>query len=595
MKISYIDGIRLKKGIIAGARRVICMQEHLNRINIFPVPDNDTGTNMALTMESVAAGAINCHERGVGFMSECLAESALMGARGNSGAILAQFFQGLSEKLSGENSVRLKRFGEAVVQARDASYEALSEPKEGTILTVMHDWSERIKERCHSTHDFIDLLKDGLNTAQSSLVDTPKKMKLLAKAGVVDAGAQGFVHLLEGIYNYIVSGQIDTGIGLGNGNVFEKVKVDNAPENIEFRFCTECFIVGHDVDKSQLRQQLRPLGNSLIVAGSQDKIRIHIHTNTPEQIFEIAENYGSIGKQKVDDMHSQYEKAQGNYKENNIGLVTDSACDLPSDFFIRHNIQIVPVQLSFGSETFLDRVTITAEEFYYKLENSKHYPKTSQPTPGDFKQTYKNGLERFENVISISLSGSVSGTLQAAQNAAKTINSNKLTVIDGKNVSTALGLVVAAASRAIEEGKTVDEVIRKIRRASDNVRFYGGVESTEYLFKGGRISAPKNILARFLNLKPILAFSDGNLVKVGSCFSNKSLVKKIMAIVKKEASGKSNLRFAVAHANAPGKAEWLKLEIENNFDVKDVFIVNVSPAFGAHAGPGATGVAFLGE
>jgi len=147
MKIDYLDGQGLKRAVIAGARRVILMQENLNRINVFPVPDNDTGTNMALTLQSVAEGAISCRDRSLSGMSQCLADSALMGARGNSGAILAQFFQGLADRFKDTRRATPEQFAEAVVQARDSSYDAISEPREGTILTVIHDWAAAIKLR----------------------------------------------------------------------------------------------------------------------------------------------------------------------------------------------------------------------------------------------------------------------------------------------------------------------------------------------------------------------------------------------------------------------------------------------------------------
>jgi len=228
MKISYIDGNLLKHGIIAGARRVIQMQENLNRINVFPVPDNDTGTNMALTLQSVTEGVISCRDNTIAGMSKCLADSALMGARGNSGAILAQFFQGLAECFKGKLKVTCKHFGEAAQWAKKYAYEAISDPKEGTILTVMHDWAEQIKNQCHKTHDFLELLGDALRAAQRSLKETPKKLKILSKAGVVDAGAQGFVHMLEGIFHFMESGKIERSVGIGGDGKVEKAKIETA-------------------------------------------------------------------------------------------------------------------------------------------------------------------------------------------------------------------------------------------------------------------------------------------------------------------------------------------------------------------------------
>ncbi len=595
MKLDYLDGFRMKRAVIAGARRVILMQEGLNRINVFPVPDNDTGTNMALTMQCIAEGAIDCRRNGLAEMSRCVADSALMGARGNSGAILAQFFEGLAERFQGRRRASLQQFGEAVIGARDSSYDALNEPREGTILTVIHDWAERIRHHCHHSQDFADLLKEGLHEAERSLKATPMKLKLLAKAGVVDAGGQGFVHMLEGINQFLQSGKIERAVGIG-GSKATKAKIEEAPHEIKFQFCTECLVEGDGIARGQLRNNLGNHGNSLIVAGSASKVRIHIHTNEPQKVFEIAGEYGRVSKQKYDDMRLQHVKAHGAAIQAKIGLVTDSSCDLPPEFIIRHNIQVVPVQLSFGSKTFVDRITITPKEFYHLLGKSKQYPKTSQPTPGDFRNTYQQALDHYEQMLSISLSGAVSGTLQAAQRGARATSEDRITVVDSRTTSVALGLIVAEAAQAIEQGCTLDEVKKKTDIAIENARFFITFATVEYLMKGGRLSRTRGFLAKGLDLKPILMLnSKGELETIAQTRGRGAALKKLMEIVSKEAAGKRNLRFSIAHANAPKRAAWLKREIKRRFEVRDMIITNVSPALGAHAGPGAAGVAFLGD
>ncbi|MFQ5709461.1 MAG: DAK2 domain-containing protein, partial [bacterium] len=256
MNTQKVDGQWLRQGVIAGARRVIMMQENLNRINVFPVPDNDTGTNMALTLQSVAEGAISCQDLSIAGMSQCLADSALMGARGNSGAILAQFFQGLAESFEGKLSATSQHFAEAAQKARTYAFEAIAEPREGTILTVIHAWAEKIKSQCYKSHDFLELLKEGLREAQRSLKETPKKLKLLARAGVVDAGAQGFVHMLEGIIHFMESGKIERAVGIGEQKQVARAKVEEAPEDIAFQFCTECLIEGEAIARQELKEKL---------------------------------------------------------------------------------------------------------------------------------------------------------------------------------------------------------------------------------------------------------------------------------------------------------------------------------------------------
>jgi len=598
MKIDYLDGERLRQAVIAGARRVILMQENLNRMNVFPVPDNDTGTNMALTMQSIAEGAIGCRDRTVSGMSQCLADAALMGARGNSGAILAQFFQGFCERFQGKKIATLAHFGEAVAQARNSSYEALTEPKEGTILTVIHDWAERINKQCHKSQDFLELFKAGLQEAQRSLKDTPKKLKLLAKAGVVDAGAQGFVHMLEGIHHFMQTGEIDSAVGIGGASRTARAKVDEDGGDIAFQFCTECLIEGEKIDRTALRQQLKAHGNSLIVAGSARKIRVHIHTNEPEVVFDLARTFGSVSKQKYDDMRKQHAEAyHPDEHKTTIAIVTDSSCDLTPEFVIRHNIQTVPVQVIFGSETYVDKITITPNEFYRMLRETRDFPTTSQPTPGEFKATYEELWGHYEHAISIHLSGKLSGTLQAAKMAARSCgDEHRVTVIDGCNLSIALGLLVAEAAHAVEAGCSVEEVVERVERAKKNVRFFICFDTVTYLIRGGRLSKSKGWTARLLHLKPVLTISpEGTLASVAKTVGSKAALRKVLSCVLKTARGKRNLKFAVGHTGVPEKADWLESQLRQHFDSPAIMKVDVSPALGVHVGPGAAGVAFLGE
>lgn len=595
MKFDHIDGTRLKQAIIAGARRVIMMQDNLNRINVFPVADNDTGTNMALTMQCVAEGVISCQDVRLSVMSQCLAESALMGARGNSGAILAQFFQGLSESFTGKGTASLYHFGEAVGVAKVRAFEAITEPKEGTILTVMHDWAESISHHCHQSGSFMELLRKGLSAAQHSLKETPKKMKILAKAGVVDAGAQGFVHMLEGMFHFFESGKIEKAVGIG-GNSVARARVKSAPEDITFRFCTECLIAGVAIERIKLRDELRNHGNSLIVAGSAEKVRVHIHTDHPETVFEIAGNYGEVSKKKFDDMRTQHQQAYGEKADAKIALITDSSCDLPPEFVIRHNIQMVPVQISFGKDTYLDKINITPKEYYRLLQESEHYPKTSQPTPGDYLDTYNDLWGHYEEAISIHLSGALSGTFQAAETAASSVSGHKISLVDSCTTCVALGLIVAEAAHAIGEGLDSDAVLKRVEEAKKNVRFFVYFENLEYAIRGGRLSKSRGLLASVLNLKPILTLDkNGNVEILSKTFGGKAALRKIMQFVIDEARGKRKVSFGVAHANAPQKAAWLEEQIKKQFELNDVMVVKVSPALGAHAGPGAAGVAFLGE
>ena len=598
MPITHLSGLQLKRAVISGAQRVIQMQEHLNNINVFPVADSDTGTNMALTMRSVAEGALLCKEISVHGMSRAVADSALMGARGNSGAILAQFFQGLAEGFQGRGRATLEDFAAAVQSASTNAAEAIAEPKEGTILTVIRDWAQAIHANWQKNMDFRTLIADSLRAATQSLQDTPRKLKALAKAGVVDAGAQGFVHMLEGVFSFAQSGKIDriARAGLTFGNA--KAKVEEAPEDITFQFCTEALIVGEKIDRNCLKEKLRPLGNSMIVAGSNERVKIHIHTNEPEQVFTIAQNYGQLVHKKKDDMRQQHSRAHQDPDAQTIALITDSACDLPPEEFIRRNIRVVPVVVIFGEESYVDKVTMTERDFYRMLETSPHHPKTSQPAPADFQEVFQQAGANHKQALAITLTGALSGTFQSAQRAAKAVKEQiDVHVVNSKNVCLGQGLVVRVAAEAIESGVTdIEELKNRVEAAAQNVRLFVSFETMEYLVRGGRVSRFRGAIAQLLKLKPILTFdAEGKVKVVAKTFGGDHARRKLAAIVKRETTGKRKLRFLVAHANnlegARFHAEWIR----KYFEVPEVDVVSVSPALGAHAGPGAVAVAFLGE
>jgi len=594
-KIQYIDGIRFKRAVIAGANWVIQMQKHLDDINVFPVPDSDTGTNMASTMKSVAEGVLYDVKKSIHEVSEIIAESALMGARGNSGAILAQFFQGLAEGLKGHWKVSTDVFGSAAAMAAEWSEEAISKPREGTILTVIRDWADHVKVSCSKREDFVDLLRGSLRRAKESLKQTPEKLKLLKKAGVVDAGAQGFVYLLEGIAEFIEKGQIDKEFDVDVPDDLSGVAhVDEAPGDIHHRYCTECLIAGEKIDRKSLREKLETIGDSIIVAGSDKKVRIHIHTNNPRDVFEMAENYAEILEKKVDDMRQQHRDAFGDVKHT-IAIITDTACDLPEEIIQKYNIHRIPIRLNFGEENYIDTFTISIDEFYQKLVDSDHHPKTSQPTPGDFKRTYELVTKHYDTAISIHIPGKVSGTLQSAKKTAKTV-SDKITVIDGKSLSVGLGLIALEGARAVENGLKHDEVIHTIQDAVKKLKLFISVDTMDYLVRGGRVSRMKGVIAKLFSMKPILTFDEeGNVEVLGKAVGGQNTRNKMMKLIIESAMGKKNLRFAVAHGNAPDSAQWYVEQINREIKPAEVIQTEISPALGVHGGPGAIGVAYIGD
>ena len=597
-KIRYLDGKRLRNAILASTKLIGKMQDHLNKINVFPVPDGDTGTNMVHTMNHISEKLSQQQDRSISTVSNTLAKSALMGAQGNSGAILAQFFHGFAEGVKGKWKLTTAAFASAVQRAKKASFEALSEPKDGTILTVISDWANYIENAAHKTEDFVELLKKGLQKAKQSLAETPKKLEVLKKAGVVDAGAQGFVHLLEGIVHFIDKGRIERIFHRQSEEqpLVVNVNLKEVDSEINFRFCTECMITATSIDRASLRKVLKDMGDSLIVAGGDDRARIHIHTNSPDAVFDIISSYGEISEQKIDDMIKQHDDIYSTSKIGSIGIVTDSSCDLPYHFIKENHIHVIPLKLIFGNQTYLDKVNISPIEFYDKLLTSPYHPTSSQPAVADVLRVYEQVLPKYDSILSIHLPNVVSGTFQTIEKAVQMSGSEKITCIDGKGISAALGLVVMEAVAAIKEGLTFDQVKERAQKAIENIKIFIMLPTLKYLVKGGRVSKPKGIIGNVLRLNPIVTFDkDGRVVLAAKAFGEKSAMKKTLKMAADYVLKYKRVKFIVAHANAYSKALWYVDQLKKLFDVKqDIPIVDAAPVLGVHAGPGTVGFAFLG-
>jgi len=280
IQIKYLNGTRFKRFIINSAQRINQMEQYLNDINVFPVADGDTGTNMVATMNSIVKEIKKCKESSFTSISSVIADSALTGARGNSGAILAQFFQGLAEATKGKVRLSTEAFAQAATKAAEQARNAISHPQEGTIITVMKDWANHLAENAHHTPDFVELFKKSLSKAKDSLAQTPDKLLILKKAGVVDAGAQGFVNILEGIVNFIEYGKIKSlKVIASTTNKMRSFNLEKVDSEINFQFCAECLLEGISLDLKTIKQKLSFLGDSLIIAGSKNKAHIHIHTD----------------------------------------------------------------------------------------------------------------------------------------------------------------------------------------------------------------------------------------------------------------------------------------------------------------------------
>jgi DegV family protein with EDD domain len=584
-----LDGLRLNFALQAGILRLLSRQEYLNKINVFPVPDGDTGTNLALTVNAVLGSLRKWPDRHAGKTLTRVADAALDGARGNSGAILAQFFLGLCDKLGHLTQLAPDDFATGVRGGADYARDSLSEPREGTILTVLTAFAHAVQRaRKDGGRDFRSLLRQGLAAANVALEQTQFQLEALRKASVVDAGALGFVELIEGVTDYLESGSDREPAGIEAlviANASAETTAGSGEEDLAYRYCTECVVMGEKVDRRHLREELSALGGSLVVAGLQQKVRVHIHVNDPAAVFRTAARFGTVSGEKADDMQRQQHSAH--MTDKRVAIVTDSAADIPDDELDRLDIHIIPVRVHFGEHSYLDKVGITAEEFYGKIAAGEGPPKTSQPPPGDFRRQFEFLGSHHSGVVSVNLSSAVSGTCAAAQTAAsRTVTHGKVSVLDCGNVSAGQGLIAMYAAECAAAGHDAERILELTRAMLPRTRTFGVAGSLEYAVRGGRVPRWMKNVADALRVTPILHNdARGKVSAGGALLGRQDLRGQFARWIRRRMRDDVTYRLLVGHANCATDGEWLlgELSLPN---VAYARLVPIGSALGAHGGPG---------
>jgi DegV family protein with EDD domain len=596
--VDHLDKEALRLGFLAGARRVIASRKELDRINVFPVPDKDTGANLTATMSAVIRRLRRPHSS-VGSVGASITDGALSGAQGNSGVIVAQFFQGLSEEISDVVHVSVDRFVSALRHAAASARKALAQPREGTILTVISDVASHLTKRVHSLPDFKSLIEESVRAARESLARTPEKLDVLRQAGVVDAGALGFVRFLEGLRDYWVDGRG----GVAAIELEESDEMEEAEDTpirafveIDFRYCTEAVVHGAAIDRDTVIGALANLGDSVVVAGSGSEIHAHVHSNVPAYVLETLAGFGRIRRTKIEDMLASLDTAQQVGERAGLALVTDSACDLPNRTYVERHIHMVPVRIAFGDETLLDRVEITPREFYDRLQRDPDFPTTSQPSPADFLALYRHLASTHEGILSVHLSAALSGTYQSAMHAARTVSEETgvpISVIDSRSASVAEGLVVWSVARAVEAGCSLDACGAVGRAVADLARIYVFVPTIDNFVRGGRLSPLKGRISNLLRMRPILTVKDAKLAVGAKVLGVENARKRTVRLSMEAADKMVSPIFALSHTAAPELAAVVDRELKQRYPTASTMISDTSPAIGAHAGLGGLAVAVV--
>jgi DegV family protein with EDD domain len=591
---NHLDGDTLAAALRSGIHRVLSQQDFLNKINVFPVADSDTGTNMGLSLGAALPVLNQSGEKHLGTMLAAVADVLLDSSRGNSGAIVAQFFQGVSDAAGEITRFTTYTFSKAVGLGNDYAHDALSQPREGTILSVIAAFARSISQHLKSDPDaaFDTVLAQARDHVEIALADTPNQLDVLRKAGVVDAGAKGFAELVAGMAEYFVDGTEaplpDSSLAHSVEAVVEFSEADNVSQ---YRYCTECIVTGDDINRRKLREALAELGDSIVLAGSKRKAKIHIHVDDPETVFETARRFGELGNEKADDMHRQQHATHDGKRK--FAVVVDSGADISEADMERLDIHMVPTRIQFGDHGYLDKLSITIDEFYEELATNPHHPTTSQPAPGDFRRTFQFLASHFEDVISVNLTSAASGTYEAARLAASRVDApGRIHVVDTRNASLAQGQLAVLAAECAAAGVDVQTTLAAVESQVPDAATLAILSDLRYAVRGGRLPGWVRTIAKTLGLTPVICTTrEGNIGLSGALFGKRNRIERFARFVAKRVPA-GPVEIGVGHAICEEDA----LELEKHLkalipDIRRIGVLGLSPAIGVHGGPGTLLVA----
>lgn len=580
-----ITNEHIYKSFILGAKYVIREKDQLNSINVFPVADGDTGSNLTSLMKSIILKSKM--GKTIQETLTSISNAALFGARGNSGIIFAEYIHGFSSSVK-QDPLTLTEFVDSMKVATKKAYASIEKPVEGTMITLMRRFSEMLETLHKGSKDVLSVLQKAAEALKDELIKTKDQLPILKQSDVVDAGAKGYLHFITGFTNAFLGEDID----------IESSDLPEAHIHVESfspdqtRYCTEVLIEGSQMNLDQVRSLLHPLGDSMVVAGHESLIRVHVHTNNPEKVFELIEPIGTIVDQKVDDMKRQFEVA--NHKKYNIALVTDSIADLPISYVEDNQIHVLNLSVIINDVTHFDKLTIKNERFYQMMDSLKTYPKSAAPNPKTIENLYSFLTTYYDEILVLTVSSKMSATYNAFIQAKSFFKDKKITVVDSIQNSAAEGLLVYEASEQIKLGKSLSDIAEYLEDLKHKTKILVSVKTLKYMVRSGRVNKVVGIAGKIMNLKPVISIDDeGNGIIFDKGFSQKMSDKKIFNHIESIVKDYGIKSYSLVHVNAPERAAYYESVLTKMTGIKPLYTSDISTIIAMNSGIGTVAVAYI--
>ena len=439
-----INAQTLKHMFLGGANNLINNKDYVDKLNVFPVPDGDTGTNMSLTIKSAIEEVEKSDCKDLKTLGDAITKGSLMGARGNSGVILSQILRGFSKYIETKDELEIKDFAYALDNSRKVAYKAVIKPIEGTILTVIRETATYAREVCDNYDNYDVFFDDIIAKTNEVLQKTPDLLKELKNAGVVDSGGQGLVFFIEGMVKTF-KGEELVSHTTSSERLFEE-DIHILDEEPEFGYCTEFMLITDKLSPQELQEKIESLGNSLIVVGADDVIKVHIHSNNPGKVFEIAGSYGELDRMKIENMRLEFRERLAENKKAHVNKDEEEKYENKKDF------TIIAVSAGKGLDTIMRDSGVD-----YIIEGGQ----TMNPSTNDFvsviEKISQNDIFIFPNNSNIIM----------AANQAKDMSDKNIRVIPTKNIPQCIQALIAmnTFSSFGENEKLMNEAIEKVKSA----------------------------------------------------------------------------------------------------------------------------------
>lgn len=604
-RLERLGGPELRRFFEGGLAALRGCSDAVDGLNVFPVPDGDTGTNMVATL----AGALrHCPEGELGTVAGALARGALLEARGNSGVILAQILAGLASVFAGDDNpaeTDAEGWAAAWQEASRAAWRSVGTPVEGTILTVVREAAEAAA--AGAGLPMLAVLRSTAEAAEAAVARTARQLPVLERAEVVDAGGLGLALVLRGGLAAFTGEPLPAPERLPMPSARTRQVIAEASFP---RFCTELVLTGARIERSDLEQRLRRLGDCVDLTDSAETLHIHIHTDEPEALFAWAATLGTVSHRKVEDMEEQRTRFLANAADvgpriesvagrgattisgnRTIRIVTDSSSDLPLSLAAELGITVVPAIVRFGEEAFLDGVEIDHDTFYRRLQQEKVFPTTSQPSPGQFAQAYERLAPGADGIVSIHLSSRLSGTFNSAVQGARASGAScPVEVVDSRSTSLGLGLVALEAARLARAGASLEAVVAAVRGWIPGSRFCAALDTLDFLAKGGRIGRARHLLGTLARVRPVLALVGGEVQPVRQLRTRTQVDAFLAAFARDHRPVQA---LGVVYSTGRSEAEALADRLSDLCSRESIVLGRVGPGLGSHTGPGLLGVALI--